>query len=81
MGIDGNSNPVQQRMVDQPMVGTDHFLQRGAEILQIPLQQQGDLDADKARKDELIGFQLGGIQEGQDALVFLPQKFDTLIHQ
>jgi hypothetical protein len=59
----------------------DHFFQRGTEILQIPLQDQGNLDTDKAGQHKGIGLQLGRIQEGQNALIFFLQEKDALIHQ
>lgn len=65
----------------QPLVSMDHFLQRGAEILQIPLQDQRDLDADETGQNEAVGLQLGGIEDMLDDGLLFPQEADTLIHQ
>lgn len=75
------SFPADQRLVDQTLVDADHLLQRGAEILQVPLQNQGNLDADETRQNEIFRFQLRRIQEGQNDLVLLPQEVDALVDQ
>lgn len=74
-------SPVQQGLVNKTQVGTDHQIDRRIEILHMPLEDQGDLGADKAAEDISVGCQLGGVQKGQDDLVFLFQEVDALVDQ
>ena len=72
--------PVQQGLIDQSLIGKNHFFQRRLEVLQIPLQNQGNLVADKTGQNEAICFQHGSIQKRQQNLIFFPQKINALIH-
>ena len=71
---------IQQRLVDEPLVGADHVLQRCFIILKMPLQNQGDLGADKSRQNKGIRFQLGRIEIRQEKLIFHLDEMDALIH-
>ena len=73
--------PENQRLIDEPLIGPDHFLHRGLVVLQMPLQDHGHLQGDETGQDEAVGLKLGGIQHGKQTLIFLPEKTDALIFQ
>ena len=72
--------PMNQRLIDQTFIGSDHLFDRRLVVLQMPLQNQGNLHHNKAGQNEAVSLQLGGVQNGQNALVFFPQEADALVH-